>query len=291
MLTTYEQHLVLSCLTNAVRCLHRDSPESKELFDWVSENSELLPAGCSLVELCEEGARRRKSRGDKSRGGPSKDQWDALRDRLTTGEHGATRRVRADRLASRLRRLGREMQLSRTDVAILEIMLRYRSNPVVEDLLDSVFEEGHRFRRLTRLFNVRGPALPCLLGIRGTTFLARFEPDAPLVKSGLIAVDEDGDVTVIDRLHRLASGSASARDDAHALLLDTAPPRGARVVGLRSRRRGTRPRRGAPSRRASGRGQGGQRPRARGARDGEDGVLPDPCPKTRRDPLHRRGIR
>ena len=219
MLTTYEQCLVLSWLTNAVRCLHRGSPESKELFDWVSENSELLPAGCSLVELCEEGARRRKSKG-----GPSKDQWDALRDRLTTGEHGATRRVRADRLASRLRRLGREMQLSRTDVGILEIMLRYRSNPVVEDLLDSVFEEGHRFRRLTRLFNVRGPALPCLLGIRGTTFLARLAPDAPLVKSGLIAVDEDGDVTVIDRLHRLASGSASARDDAHALLLDTAPP-------------------------------------------------------------------
>ena len=224
MLTTYEQHLVLSYLTNAVRRLHRGSPESKELFDWVSENSELLPAGSSLVELCEEGARRRRSRGDKSRGDPSKDQWDALRDRLTTGEHGATRRVRADRLASRLRRLGREMQLSRTDVAILEIMLRYRSNPVVENLLDSVFEGGHRFRRLTRLFNVRGPALPCLLGLRGTTFLARFAPDAPLVKSGLIAVDEDGDGTVIDRLHRLASGPAGARDDAHALLLDAAPP-------------------------------------------------------------------
>ena len=220
MLTAYEQHLVLSYLTNAVRRLHRRSPESKELFGWISENSELLPVGSSLGELCEEGARCRKSRGN-----PSRDQWDALRGRLTTGEHGATRRVQADRLASRLRRLGREMQLSRTDVAILEIMLRYRSNPVVEDLLDSVFEGGRRhFRRLTRLFNVRGPALPCLLGMRGTTFLARFEPDAPLVKSGLIVVDEDGDVTVIDRLHRLASGPAGARYDAHALLLDAAPP-------------------------------------------------------------------
>ncbi len=218
--TTYEKRLVLSYLTNAVRRLHRGSSESRELrglFEWVSENSRLLPAGSSLVELCKEGARRRKSGG-----GPSKDQSDALRDRLTTGEHGATRPVRpvrADRLASGLRRLGREINLSRTDLAILEIMLRYRSNPVVEDLLDSVFG-----RKLAMIFNVRGPALPCLLGISGNTFLARLEPDAPLVKSGLVAVDEDGDVTVIDRLHRLAFGPAGAGAGAHALLFDAAPP-------------------------------------------------------------------
>ena len=81
------------------------------------------------------------------------------------------------------------MQLSRTDLAILEILLRYRSHPVVESMVDSVFEGGRHYRRLTKIFNVRGPALPCFLGISGRTFLARFESDAPLVKSGLVSVD------------------------------------------------------------------------------------------------------
>ena len=61
------------------------------------------------------------------------------------------------------------MQLSRTDLVILEIVLRYRSNPVIESLIDAVFEEGRQFRRLTKIFNVRGPALPCFLGISGRT--------------------------------------------------------------------------------------------------------------------------
>ena len=116
------------------------------------------------------------------------------------------------------------MQLSRTDVAILEIMLRYRSNPVIESLIDAVFEGGRHFRGLSKIFNVRGPALPCFLGISGSTFLRRFDSDAPLVRSGLVSVDEDGDLSVIDRLRRLASMSGSAKIGAHLLLLDAAPP-------------------------------------------------------------------
>ena len=91
-------------------------------------------------------------------------------------------------------------------------------------MVDSVFEGGRRYRRLTQIFNVRGPALPCFLGISGSTFLARFEPDGPLVKSGLVSVDEDGDVSVIDRLRRLATVPGSGRLGAHELLLDAAPP-------------------------------------------------------------------
>ena len=116
------------------------------------------------------------------------------------------------------------MQLSRTDIAILEIVLRYRSHPVFESLVDAVFEEGRHFRRLTKIFNVRGPALPCFLGISGRTFLARFESGAPLVKSGLVSVDEDGDISVIDRLKRLATAPGNSKLGAHELLLDAAPP-------------------------------------------------------------------
>ena len=86
-----------------------------------------------------------------------------------------------NRVALRLRCEGREVQLCRADITILEIMLRYRSSPVVEPLLDSVFEGGRHFRRLTESFNARGSALPCFLGISDTFSLAHFESDAPFV--------------------------------------------------------------------------------------------------------------
>ena len=219
MLTTYERHLVLRYLANAVSSLRRDSPEAGELTDWVSENTGLLSLSASAAELCGERPRRRKSKI-----GFSKSQWNELRNHLLEGNRTDARRVRADRLTVRLRSLGREMRLSRTDLAILEILLRYRSHPVVESLVDSVFERGRHYRRLTKVFNVRGPALPCFLGISGRTFLARFESDAPLVKSGLVSVDEDGDVSVIDRLHRLATVPGNGKLGAHEMLLDAAPP-------------------------------------------------------------------
>ena len=219
MLTNYERRLAVSYLANAVSSVHRDSPEASELVDWVSENADLLGLATPVIELCEGRPRRRKATS-----GLSKRQWGDLRNLVLEARQAGGRRARADRLAVRLRNLGREMQLSKADVAILEILLRYRSHPVVESLVDSVFEGGRHYRRLTKIFNVRGPALPCFLGISGRTFLARFESDAPLVKSGLVSVDEDGDVSVIERLRRLASIPGNSRLAAHELLLDAARP-------------------------------------------------------------------
>lgn len=219
MLTNYERQLAVSYVANAVSSVHRDSPEASELVDWVSENADLLDLATPVMELFEQRPRRRKSTS-----GLSGRQWGDLRTLVLEARQAGGRCVRADRLAVRLRNLGREMRLSKADVAILEILLRYRSHPVVESLVDSVFEGGRHYRRLTKIFNVRGPALPCFLGISGRTFLARFESDAPLVKSGLVSVDEDGDVSVIERLRRLATIPGNAGLGAHELLLDATPP-------------------------------------------------------------------
>ena len=45
--------------------------------------------------------------------------------------------------------------------------------------------------------------LPCLLGLPSGKVYGRFAPDAPLVTSGLMSIDDDGDVTILDRLTRL----------------------------------------------------------------------------------------
>lgn len=132
MLTTYERRLVLSYLINAVRRLHRGTSETKVLFEWLSENSALLRPESWLVELCRARARR-----GESQGGLSKNQSGEARDLLTKGVPGVARRVRADRLAARLRSLGREMQLTRTDMVIIEIMLRYRSSRMTTTLAHS----------------------------------------------------------------------------------------------------------------------------------------------------------
>ena len=149
MLTTYEQRLVLTYLANAVSRLHRDSPEARELAGWVSENADRMGLATPAIELCQKRPRCRKPKS-----GLSKGQCADLRTLLMDGRHAGTQSVRGDRLELRLRSLGCEMQLSRTDVAILKILLRYRSNPVVESLIDGVFEEGRHVRRHMKIFNL-----------------------------------------------------------------------------------------------------------------------------------------
>ena len=70
MLTNYEQRLVLSYLANATSRLHRDSPEARELVDWVMESGDLLGLATSELEPLREGRRRRKSESGLSTG-----QW------------------------------------------------------------------------------------------------------------------------------------------------------------------------------------------------------------------------
>ena len=68
-----------------------------------------------------------------------------------------------------------------------------------------------------------GPALPALLGVSANTVQGRLRADAPLVRSGLVCVDSDGDLKALDRLNRLAAAPAGSGTDVHRLLLDAAP--------------------------------------------------------------------
>ena len=52
---------------------------------------------------------------------------------------------------------------------------------------------------------------------------SRFGADKPLLRSGLVSIDRDGDPEVVRRLHRLATMPATDRRDVSHLLLDAAP--------------------------------------------------------------------
>ena len=63
-----------------------------------------------------------------------------------------------------------------------------------------------------------------MLGLSTNKVWSRFAPDAPLLTSGLVSIDDDGDVTLIDRLTRLDWQPNGTGADVQDLLLDEASP-------------------------------------------------------------------
>ena len=114
------------------------------------------------------------------------------------------------------------MDLAPADLALIELWFRCETQPVFADLSDSL-ESGRRYLR-QRFFNIMHPLLPCLLGLADSAFRARFAADAPLVKSGLACVDNDGDIEIVKRLLRLVSAPSDSDLDVCRLLLDAATP-------------------------------------------------------------------
>ena len=214
MLSAYEQHLFTSYLVNAASGLHHRDPEASELADWITTKGSHIAAG---------GIRRRMLSRWEENDEEEKMSARTLRglEEMLRAELAATTKGRRDRTALRLQRLGRTTGLTRTDLDILELLLRYQTQPVIESLIDEVF--GLRFGRPSAL-SLRGPALPLCLGRSMGTIQRRLEQDAPLIRSGLVSIDRDGDLTLVTRLNRLANEPGGTGGEVCDLLLDTASP-------------------------------------------------------------------
>ena len=148
------------------------------------------------------------------------DEWKRLCGTLEA-EFNAVSRVRPDATAQRIRSLGRHMNLARTDVALLELLLRYETEPFVESMIDEIL--CSRGRISYHAFSVANPGLANVLGISMGTLRRRLATDAPLVRSGLVSLDNDGDFKLLERLTRLARAPAQKGKDVQQLLFDEAP--------------------------------------------------------------------
>ena len=246
MLNACEQRLLVRYLANAASCLHHRDREAKGLVEWITDNGirNRTVFGSGRRASRAPGRRRKRSRalpanfGHKGPGlddllapeelealedcadGPSGRQWSRLGEALRS-KCAAAKSARSDRTAQRLRCLGRTAELNRSDVAILELMLRYHTQPIIESMIDDVF--GHSFSGSP--FNLKGPVLPALLGESANALLRRLRADAPLVRSGLVCIDgKDGELTLVDRLHRLATLPGGPGLDVRRLLLGEASP-------------------------------------------------------------------
>ena len=215
MLNAYERQLVLFYLSNAASRFHC-TYQQEALTHWVADNHDILALNDENEVLSKQ--RELRSRDSKL----SVREWNSVREIIEKEYAAPRKRARKDRIAQRLQRLGREMDLAPADLAFLELWFRCETQPVFANLSDSL-ESGRRYIR-HRFFNTTHTLLPRLLGLSDSAFRARFAADAPLVKSGLACVDNDGDIEIVKRLLRLVSFPDDSDLDVCRLLLDAATP-------------------------------------------------------------------
>ena len=214
MLTAYERRLMLTYLSNVASRFNHRSPQAEAMDLWLSEHGDVL--GLEHPDKRPVDAKRRNRSGRT----PSVTEWQAVRDGLSDALD-PLRRARPDRTARRVGRLGREVGLSRTDIGILEFVLRYHTQPQMESLVDE-FLQCYRSRRRYGL-TVQHDGMFELLGLSRSVCSARLAVNAPLVRSGLVSIYGDGDIEIMDRLKRLTYAAGSDRD-ARRLLFDISPP-------------------------------------------------------------------
>lgn len=205
LLNAHERRLALSYLANMLARLRRTTPEAKNLVEWLEENASLIARNARATE-------RMKSIA--STGVLPARNWRSLRN-FVEKESGAAVDVSPDQMGYRLRRLGETVGLSSLDIAVLEVLLRYKMQPVIESLIDAPFLYA---RTSLGPMNVRSAALPYALGKSSNVVRSRFADDAPLVRTGLVSIDQDQDIEAIGRLRRFGS-PGSEETDVRSLLL------------------------------------------------------------------------
>ena len=135
MLNAYDQRLMAFYFANAAAALHHRDREASGLAEWIADRENRVAFGRrKRPSTIRAGTRGRDE-------GLSGGNWRSLKDALRD-EYSAARKARPDRTAQRLRRLAKTTGLSRTDIDVLDLVLRYQTQPVIE--LMSTTCSGHQ---------------------------------------------------------------------------------------------------------------------------------------------------
>ena len=166
MLTPYESRLGLVWLANAAGRIHHRRPEAVALAEWVNEHIEALAAGLAgqgcgidVAGLAEAAAKCQETEMPRNR--VASNSWQSLRAVLRRASD-ATQAIKADSTALRLQRLARIARLDDADLQVVEMLLRYQTQPALESLLDDVYNVGP-----AKFSRYRGPSLkkPAFCGV------------------------------------------------------------------------------------------------------------------------------
>ena len=191
---------------NLYGAVERGSPDASALVGWMAEN--VVSLGLRDAEALDEHSPRR------SRPGVSAETWRKAGRLLATADARAP--GDADRIAAGwLRALAVSLDLDPVEAALAELALHYRLDRRVERLFDAVSERHngqHRFHRDAGLIALFIGAFPAEID-------ARLMPDAKLLASGLLHIEPDGDIQVLDQIVSLIRRGVAATPDLRDQLL------------------------------------------------------------------------
>ncbi|MDE0007330.1 MAG: AAA family ATPase, partial [Gammaproteobacteria bacterium] len=210
MLPTHVRRLILTYLGNIVGRPGRWKSYAKDVMEWLdAEHADLLGIDAIKHQLHLPGD------GHGSLGYVPASTRERLQQAVDAASQGLPATAR-DHTARRLDALRAIVGIDDNGVAVLELLLRYRMEPFVEDFVDSVFSGPRRHH--SKAMNLSRPTLSALLDMPAGAVARQFASDAPLIRSGLVYVEDDQDIECVQRLYRLAS-EMDRRSDVRELLL------------------------------------------------------------------------
>lgn len=216
-----EQRVIIGYALAALADLPRKSRRAAALAAWVASFEDALG-------LSARAGRSNRAGQEDLFAGDRREADAALLKRISDrlGRRAATlSRQPRSALAARLETLGAAAGLDAAEASILGLLLRYRIHRSVERLFDLLSDAMGGEMRLT----ADVPLIALLLGLPQTAVERRLGPGAPLRAAGLVAVEPDGGIRVLERLRRrlgdpLDIPPASARAAAAGLLGASLPP-------------------------------------------------------------------
>ena len=213
MLNTYERHIITVYLSNMANRFDSKTPQAGGIMEWLTENAYLLGFDRLSFDLDPEPF--------DYKAGMSARRWRVCRKVLGQAAE-STAAVRCDRLMRRLRRLGRIIKLSAKEISVLQLLLLYQTQPEFEGLFDTAAEGRYRGFYHGAL-NLKDRLISSALGISASKLRKRLADDAPLVRSGLVLVDDDQDISPLERLRSMAWAGGRQKDVRKLLLGATRP--------------------------------------------------------------------
>jgi AAA+ superfamily predicted ATPase len=199
-------------LTYALNILHAVEPASDEaevLVGWLARNRQRFDLAADLFTEADSDRGERRRRGRPI----GKARWEAfgraLRIRLTiTLKQGSN-----DSLEPGFAAVTDALGLDVLDAALFRVIFRYRLDNRFERLFDALASARGRAAMLRRYPDL----FALLIGGTAADINARFRADAPLLASGAIRVDDDGDIHLAERLggliHACAPGGVDLRTE------------------------------------------------------------------------------
>ena len=203
-------HPALRYARNVHGTVDRGLPEAVALARWASSHA----ASLGLPEMQEAGE---QPAGRPGRSGVGAEAWRKLGRVLGSAEANAP--DRADNLAAAwLRALAAVLDLDLVEAAVAELAVQYRLDRRVNRLFDALSEcrngptRFHRDAGLIALF----------LGASAADIEMRLAPEGRLLASGLLHVEHDGDIQVLDRVMALIRRGIGPAPDLRGQLLGAA---------------------------------------------------------------------